>query len=94
MKRMLVVLAAAGLFSAGLTASADEALFKSKGCMKCHDLEKKKMGASVKDLSAKYKGDKAAIAKLAGTVKGKDHPEVSATDDEIKKLISFAIGAR
>ena len=94
MKSTLIVLAATGLLAVGLPASADEALFKSKGCIKCHDMAKKKKGASVKDLSAKYKGDKAAIAKLAGTVKGKDHPEVDATEDEVKKAIGFAIGAK
>lgn len=94
MKRMLIVLAATGLLAGGLPASADEALFKSKGCIKCHDMEKKKKGVSVKDLTAKYKGDKAAIGKLAAKVKGKDHPEVDATDDEVKKAVGFAIGAK
>ena len=94
MKRLLIVLAATGLVAGSLPASADEALFKSKGCIKCHDMEKKKKGASVKDLRAKYKGDKAAIGKLAGKVKGDDHPEVEATEDEVKKAIGFAIGAK
>jgi cytochrome c551/c552 len=94
MKRTLIILAAAGFLAATLPAAADEALFKSKGCVKCHDAEKKKKGESVKALSAKYKGDKAAIGKLMATVKGKDHPEVDATDDELKKAIGYAIGAK
>jgi cytochrome c len=96
MKRMLIVLAAVGgLLAASMPASADEAaLFKSKGCVKCHDAEKKKKGPSLKTLSEKYKGDKAAIGKLAATVKGKDHPEVDANDEELKKLIGYAIGAK
>lgn len=94
MKRMLIVLAAAGFLAGTLPASADEAVFKAKGCVKCHDAEKKKKGASVKDLSAKYKGDKAAVAKLVAAVKGKDHPEVDASDDDLKKAVSHAIGAK
>ncbi|MBL0140657.1 MAG: cytochrome C' [Betaproteobacteria bacterium] len=95
MKRLLIALAAAGgLIAASMPASADDATYKSKGCVKCHDMEKKKKGASVKDLTAKYKGDKAAIGKLAGTVKGKDHPEVDASDDDLKKAIGFMIGAK
>lgn len=95
MKRMLIVLAAAGgLLAAAMPASADEALFKSKGCAKCHDAEKKKKGPAVSAMSAKYKGDKAAAGKLVTLLKGKDHPEVDATDDELKKLVAHAIGTK
>lgn len=94
MKRMLIIVAATGFLAGALPASADEVLFKSKGCVKCHDAEKKKKGPAVAALTAKYKGDKAAIGKLSATVKGKDHPEVDATDDELKKLIGHAIGAK
>jgi cytochrome c len=95
MKQMLIVLAAsAGLLAASIPASADEALFKSKGCVKCHDAEKKKKGESTKAMAAKYKGDKAAIGKLVTTVKSKEHPEVDANDEELKKLIGYAIGAK
>ena len=40
---------------------------KSK-CMMCHDVEKKKMGPAFKEISAKYKGDKAAEAMLADSM--------------------------
>jgi cytochrome c len=91
MKRMLIVLAVAGFLAGTLPASADEALFKSKGCAKCHQAEKKGKGASVKDMSAKYKGD---VGKATAVVKGKDHPEVDAKDDELKKLVGHAVGAK
>ncbi len=94
MKRMLIVLAATGLLAGTLPASADEALFKSKGCVKCHDAEKKKKGPAVSAMTAKHKGDKAAAGKLVAMLKGKDHPEVDATDDELKKLVAHAIGAK
>ena len=91
MKRILIALAAAGLVAGAMPASADEALFKSKGCAKCHDAEKKKKGTSVKDMTAKYKGD---VGKATTVVKGKDHPEVDATDAELKKLVGYAVGAK
>ena len=94
MKRALIALAVTGLFAGSMPASADETLFKSKGCVKCHDAEKKKKGPAIAALTAKYKGDQAAVGKLMTTVKGKDHPEVDATDAELKKLIGYAIGAK
>lgn len=94
MKRMLIVLAATGLLAGTAPASADEALFKSKGCVKCHDAEKKKKGPAVSAMTAKHKGDKAAAGKLVAMLKGKDHPEIDATDDELKKLVAHAIGSK
>ena len=97
MKR-LVVLATAGAFALGLAGPvlADEATFKSAGCAKCHDPEKKKKGApSIKDMQAKYKGDKGKINELAGVLlKGKDHPEIDAKEPEVKKALAFAVGAK
>ena len=91
MKRLMIALAAAGFLAGALPASADEALFKAKGCAKCHQAEKKGKGASVKDMNAKYKGD---VGKATAVVKGKDHPEVDAKDDELKKLVGYAVGAK
>ena len=42
-------------------------------------------------MTAKYKGD---VGKATAVVKGKDHPEVDATDAEMKKLVAHAIGAK
>jgi len=91
MKRTLIALTAAGFLAGALPASADEALFKSKGCAKCHQAEKKGKGASIKDMTAKYKGD---VGKATAAVTGKDHPEVDAKGDELKKLVGHAIGAK
>jgi len=54
------------LFVAPAHASPELAA-KSK-CMTCHDVDKKKMGPSFKEISAKYKGDKAAEAMLADSM--------------------------
>ena len=98
MKKSLVVLGMATVFALGLSgpAVADEATFKSAGCAKCHDPEKKKKGApSIKAMQEKFKGDKGKIGELTAVlVKGKDHPEVDAKEPEIKKAMVFAIGAK
>jgi len=62
MKSMWVVMAAAAMFAAGAV-QADDVL-KDKGCLKCHDADKKKVGPAIKDISAKHKGNKDAEAML------------------------------
>ncbi len=84
MKSMLVVMAAAAMFAAG-TVQADDAL---KGCVKCHDAEKKKVGPAIKDVSAKYKGNKDAEAMLVAKLKdGKGHPKAKESDAELKAAV-------
>ena len=98
MKKSLIALATASVFALGLSgpAVADEGAFKSAGCAKCHDAEKKKKGApSVKDMQGQFKGDKGKIDSLTSLiVKGKDHPEVDAKEPDVKKAVTFAIGAK
>lgn len=85
----------AGLLVAGLAlagpvnASAD--LAKSAGCLKCHDVDKKKMGPGFKDFAAAQKGkaDEAAIvAKLMG---GKGHPPVKASEADVKAVVKWIL---
>lgn len=98
MKKSLVALATVSVFALGLAGPvvADEGTFKSAGCAKCHDPEKKKKGApSVKDMQGKFKGDKGKIDSLTSViVKGKDHPEVDAKEPDVKKALGFAVGAK
>ena len=91
MKRTMIALAAVGFLAGTLPASADEAAFKKAGCAKCHQAEKKGKGASIKDMTAKYKGD---AGKATAVVTGKDHPEIDAKGDELKKLVGYAVGAK
>jgi cytochrome c len=63
----LSLLVAAGLLSAG-AAQADEALAKAKGCLACHQTDKKVVGPAYKDVAKKYAGQKDAEAKLADKV--------------------------
>ncbi len=48
---------------------ASEEMATKAGCMMCHAIDKKLVGPSLKDVAAKYKGDAAAPAKLAASVR-------------------------
>lgn len=68
MKRLLLsVLAGLTLVSGAAFASAD--LAKAKNCMACHAVDKKLVGPSYKDVSAKYGTDKDAVAKLSKKIR-------------------------
>ena len=83
-------------------AMADEALAKSKNCMTCHAVDKKLVGPSYKDVAAKYKGDKAAVDKLATKImKGGSGvwgaipmPANNVTDAEAKKLATWVLAQK
>ena len=59
---LLSVLAAAPVM-------ASEDLAKQKACLACHQIDKKLVGPSYKDIAAKYKTDKDAEKKLAVKVR-------------------------
>lgn len=98
-KQMGVLAIAATMVALPLSASADEALAKSKACLACHGVEKKVVGPAFKDVAAKYKGDKAAAATLATKIKngGKGNwgqipmPAQNVTEDEAKKLAGWVL---
>ena len=93
MKPIALVIALAGAVAAGavLAQSADD-LLKSKGCLGCHDFDKKKVGPAFKDVAAKHKGkadaSKAIVAKLKD---GKGHPKVNASEAELKTMVDRAL---
>lgn len=88
---VIAAVVAVGMAAAG-TASAQEALAKSGGCMTCHDVATKKMGPSFKDISSKYKGkadaQKNLVAKLSA---GKDHPEVKLKGDDLAGTVKWVL---
>lgn len=97
MKSMALVMVAAGVLIAGPAAAQSAAeLAKSKNCMACHEMDKKKMGPSFKDIAAKYKGDKGAEGKLITALQtGKGHPgKTAATDAELKTLVQYVLSAK
>lgn len=91
---ILVAAATAAMLSLGMAnAQSGEDLAKAKKCMTCHEMEKKKVGPSYKDIAAKYKGNKDAEAAIVAKLKDpKAHPaKVTATDAEWKTLAQYAL---
>jgi cytochrome c len=94
MKRVVLWGGIAGLLLVGgANAQSGAELAKSKNCMNCHDLEKKKVGPSFKDVDASYQDNKDAEATIVGKLKeGKGHPvKVAASDAELKALVAYAL---
>lgn len=97
----VAMMAAAGIAMTG-QAHADEALAKAKNCFSCHATDKKLVGPAYKDVAAKYKADKGAVAKLAAKIKagGKGvwgeipMPPNNVTDDEAKKLATWVLSLK
>jgi len=93
MKAMLLVMAAAGTLVAGAVQAQD--VLKAKGCLNCHEMDKKKVGPAYKDVAAKYKGNKDAEAMLVAKIKeAKGHPKVSATEDELKAAVKQVLSTK
>ena len=101
MKAVYVAMLAAGVVMAG-QAQADEALAKAKNCMACHAIDKKVVGPAYKDVAAKYKSDKAAVATLAAKIKtgGKGvwgevpMPPNNVTPEEATKLATWVLAQK
>ena len=92
MTRAIVLAVAAGL-AAGSAQAQD--VLKAKGCLNCHEMDKKKVGPAYKDVAAKYKDNKDAEATLVAKLKeGKGHPKVAATDDELKAAIKQVLSTK
>jgi cytochrome c len=96
MKMTLLTLAVAGILASSVVygqSGADVA--KQKGCLTCHEMDKKKVGPAYKDVAAKYKGDKNAESMLAAKLKeGKGHPKVAASDAELKAVLGYVLSAK
>lgn len=61
MRSISLVLVAAGVLAAGVGyAQSGADVLKAKGCLNCHEMDKKKVGPAYKDVAAKYKGKKNA----------------------------------
>jgi cytochrome c len=87
----LPIVMALGL-AAATPATAQEDLAKSSGCLNCHAVDTKKMGPSLKDIAAKYKGKADAEATLTAKVAaGTGHPAVKAKPDDVKALVKWIL---
>jgi cytochrome c len=87
----IVIVAAVGIAAAGVS-NAQEALAKSSGCLTCHDMSTKKMGPSIKDIAAKFKGkadaEKTLVANLSAA---KGHPAVKATGNDLSSIVKWML---
>lgn len=84
---------ATGIFAAGAVfAQSGADVVKAKGCMGCHDVDKKKMGPSFKDIAAKQQGK--ADALVAQLKDGKGHPKINASDAELKAAVGYVLSTK
>lgn len=106
MKSSIALVTAGLLFAGGALAQAKvdpkaaEALMTKSGCIACHAVDKKVIGPSYKDVSAKYKADKDAATKLAAKVKAGGvgvwgqipmPPNAQVPDADIKTLVAWIL---
>lgn len=103
MKIVLAALAGASLLASGgahavLTNAQAEAMMKKDGCAACHAIDKKVVGPAYVDVSAKYKADKDAVAKLSKKVKEGSTgvwgpipmpPNSATSEGDIKELVTW-----
>ena len=95
MKRAIPFLVALAVATPVLAADGGEVL-KAKGCLNCHDFDKKKVGPAYKDVAAKYKDDKDASGKIIEKLKsGKGHPvKSSAPDEELRAAVDKVLATK
>ncbi len=99
----VAMMAAAGVLIGGQAQAQDAAaLAKAKNCLACHAVDKKLVGPAYKDVAAKYKGDKNAVATLAAKIKagGKGNwgevpmPPNNVTEAEAKELATWVLAQK
>jgi cytochrome c len=96
MKMLRIVVAVAAAIAAGaVLAQSGAEVLKAKGCLNCHEMDKKKVGPAYKDVAAKYKGDANAAGMLVSKLKdGKGHPKISASDAELKAAVDTVLSTK
>ena len=73
-------------------ADAGADVLKAKGCLNCHDAEKKKVGPSMKEIAAKKAGKTDELVAKIKDAKG--HPKVNATEAEIKAAVEQVLATK
>jgi cytochrome c len=93
MNRLLVCAGFAAGIASGAVGAQD--VLQSKGCLSCHDMERRKVGPAFKDVGAKYKGDKSKAGDIVARMKeGKGHPKVAGSDAELRAAVEAALSSR
>ena len=96
MKKVLTILSVSTALAAGVAiAQSGPEVLKAKGCLNCHEFDKKKVGPAYKDVAAKHKDNKDAEAMLVDKLKeGKGHPKIAATDAELKAAVQTVLSTK
>jgi len=104
MKQLATILGTAAVaLSISLPAAASEELAKKHNCLACHTVDKKVVGPAYKEVAAKYRGDKAADAKLFEKVKKGGvgawgqipmPPNATVPDADIKALVKWVLSQK
>jgi cytochrome c len=98
-----LVLAMLGTAIAAMPALANEELAKKSACFACHQVDKKVVGPSYKEVAAKYKGDAKAEAMLIEKVKKGGvgtwgqvpmPANASVKDEDIKTLVKWILATK
>jgi cytochrome c len=99
---ILSMVATASLIISGASPAVDMPAAGLKKCRSCHTIDYTGIAPSFMDVSAKYKGDKDAVSKIAASItsggsfgwnKGKMPARgLGANDDEIKTMAEFIAG--
>jgi cytochrome c551/c552 len=94
--RIRALACATALFAAcaAQAAQADEGadLLRKKGCGKCHALASSKDAISLKEIAAKYRGQREGHAALGAEFrKTKDHARMRVSDAELKALADYIL---
>jgi cytochrome c len=69
-----------------------EDLVKSNGCTSCHDKAVRKVGPSLKDIAAKFRGNADAERLLVLQLReGRGHPVTKASEADITTMVKFVL---
>ncbi len=103
MKKQALILSALLAGAVAAPAMADPAaMAQMKGCMNCHQIDKKVVGPAYKDVAAKFAGQPNAVEELAGKVKNGSvgvwgqipMPPNNVTDEEAKQLVEWVLSLK
>ena len=103
MKLAAFGIAAAGLLLGTPVLADGQALATKYACMACHQVDKKVVGPALKEVAAKYKGDKTAEAKMIKKVKEGGSgvwgtipmpPNAQVPDADIKAIVQWILAIK
>lgn len=101
-QRSTLIRRAAGAFAVAAAACAapagaadGAALAKTQGCLKCHSLERQKVGPPFRDIAAKYRGDAEAARKLTAFLRlNPDHARAGAAEADLRALADYVLSVK